>query len=146
MSVASTIRNAAIMTTTAVALLAASSSGAAAQQQTAQAAIPPTNAAVTVPTNPAGMTTDQCKVFKGILTDYIKLNGRENLSDAFVNAMVDFAINKKCSGPANIPVDGKEIDIFNSISRVMYSTQGVQLNRMGVVMVRRTASLQGPTN
>ena len=121
-------------------IAAATSFPASAQQATA------INATISAPATAQRLTEDQCKVFMGFTAQYIKLNGRENLSDAFVNAMVDFAVNRKCAGPANIPTAGREIDVFNSIRRIMYSTTGVELQKIGVVQVRRTASLERAPN
>lgn len=118
--------------------VAAPVSDAAAQSAAPKA----TNVAVTTPGAVQGLTNDQCKAFKGILTDFIKDVGRQNLSDDFVNAMVEFAINKKCAAPASIPVTPRDLSVFNAISGLMYQTQRVELKKMGIVPVLRTAALQ----
>jgi hypothetical protein len=92
------------------------------------------------------MTEAQCRAFKGLLTDHIRVTGRENLSDGFVSAMVDFAINRKCAGPASIPTAGREIDVFNSISGLMEVTYRIDMDKIGLRQVKRTAALGLGTN
>lgn len=87
------------------------------------------------------MTEEQCKAFKSLTADHIRVIGRQNLSDAFVNAMVDFAINRKCAGPANIPTVGKDIAVFNSISGFMEVTYRIDLDKIGLRQVKPVASL-----
>ncbi len=74
--------------------------------------------------------------------DYVKDVGRENLSDDFVHAMVEFAVTRKCAAPASIPVDERELAIFNSIYGFMYKFDGVDLKKMGIVPVARRPSLR----
>jgi len=137
----STRRALVVLAAAAAVAVAAPVSDAAAQGAASKA----TNVAVTTPGTVQGLTDAQCKLFKGWLIDHIKSVGRQNLSDEFVAAMGDFALKKDCTAPVSIPVFGgtrKDIDVFNSISSIMRTTQGIDLRALGVNPVLRTASLQ----
>lgn len=97
----------------------------------AQGAQPKTEAAPVA----VGLTNDQCIMFRNHLTDHIRVVGRQHLSNDFVNAMIEFAVNRRCSAPANIPAVGRDIDVFNSISNIMRQTQNVNLRGIGITLV-----------
>ncbi len=124
-----------------LAVAAVGAAGGVAIDANAQSATPRT-IAVTPGATAQGLTNDQCIIFRNHLTQHIRVVGRQNLNDDFVNAMVDFAINRKCVAPAIIPAAGRDIDVFNSISDIMRQTQNVDLRGMGIRLVARTASLQ----
>ena len=124
----------------AAAAVALVTQGTDAKAQTIKQTI--TNAAVTPAVQ--GLTADQCKILKGHLIQHIKVVGRQNISDAFYAAMGDLAFKKGCATPVSIPVDTKlkDLDVFNSIGDLMEQTQGINIRKMGISTVIRTASLQ----
>lgn len=91
------------------------------------------------------LTEEQCAMFKRATLDVIKVIGRANLSDEFVNAMVDFGVRRKCAGPAEIPARGRDIDALNTVRSILLSSN-VSLEQIGVRGVRQTASLGLGTN
>ena len=125
----------AVAKTAALAMLAATAIplSATAQQATTVAA---PGAAATV----MQLSAADCRVFAGISMDVMKSMGRANLSDEFVRGMIDFAVNKKCVGPYNVPTRGQDISAFNSIGGILASN-GISLERIGVRQVKPVAAL-----
>jgi hypothetical protein len=125
----------AIAKTAALAMLAATSIplSATAQQAT-------TVAAPGVTSTVMQLSESDCKVFAGMTVRVIDSMGRQNLSNEFVKAMIDFAVTKKCSGPYNIPTRGQDISAFNSIGGILASN-GISLERIGVRQVKPVAAL-----
>lgn len=91
------------------------------------------------------LTEEQCAMFKRATLDVIRVFGRANLSDDFVNAMVDFGVRKKCVGPADIPARGQDIAALNTVRSILLSSN-VSLEQIGVRGVKQTASLGLGTN
>lgn len=94
----------------------------------------------TGPSDGGSMTVMQlserdCKVFAGISMDVIKSIGRANLSDEFVRGMIDFAVNKKCTGPYSVPARGRDIDAFVAIDGILGSNK-IMLDKIGVRSVK----------
>jgi len=125
----------AVSKTAALAMLAATALpfSATAQQATKVAA---PGAAATV----MQLSESDCKVFAGMAVRVIDSMGRQNLSNEFVKAMIDFAVTKKCSGPYNIPTRGQDISAFESISGILASN-GISLERIGVRQIKPVAAL-----
>jgi hypothetical protein len=125
----------AIAKTAALAMLAATSIplSASAQQATNVAAPGATSTVMQ-------LSAADCRVFAGIATDVMKTIGRENLSDEFVRGMIDFAVNKKCTGPYSIPARGKDIAAFATIDGILGSNK-IMLDKIGVRSVKPVAAL-----
>ncbi len=125
----------AVAKTVALAMLAATTIplSATAQQATTVAA---PGAAGTV----MQLSERDCKVFAGISMDVMKSIGRANLSDEFVRGMIDFAVNKKCTGPYSIPARGQDINAFGTIDGILGSNK-IMLDRIGVRAVKPVAAL-----
>lgn len=98
---------------------------------------------VAAPSAPAAvmqLSAADCRAFAGIATDVINTVGRENVSDAFVKAVIDFAVKRQCTGPYSIPARGKDIDAFVAIDGILGSNN-IFLDKIGVRSVRATAAL-----
>lgn len=128
--------NTALSKTAALALLAATAIPlpAAAQQATTIAVPAPLNTVMQ-------LSESDCKVFAGMAVRVIESMGRQTLSSEFIDAMIDFAVTKKCKGPYNIPTPrGRDVAAYNSIGGILASN-GISLERIGVRQVKPVAAL-----
>lgn len=125
----------AIAKTAALAMLAATAIPLSALAQQATKVATP-GAASTV----MQLSAAECNVFAGISMDVMKSIGRANLSDEFVRGMIDFAVNRKCTGPYSIPARGQDINAFGTIDGILGSNK-IMLDRIGVRAVKPVAAL-----
>ena len=86
------------------------------------------------------LSAAECNVFAGISMDVMKSIGRANLSDEFVRGMIDFAVNRKCTGPYSVPARGRDIDAFVAIDGILGSNK-IMLDKIGVRSVKPVAAL-----
>jgi hypothetical protein len=126
----------AIAKTAALAMLAATSIPLSASAQQATTVAAPGAASAVMQLSAA-----DCRVFAGIATDVMKSIGREKLSDEFVRGMIDFAVNKKCTGPYSIPArHGRDSDAFGTIDGILGSNK-IMLDKIGVRAAKPVATL-----
>jgi hypothetical protein len=72
--------------------------------------------------------------------DVMKKMGRANLSDEFVHGMMDFAVNKRCTGPYSIPArHGRDSDAFGAIDGILGSNK-IMLDKIGVRAAKPVAA------
>ncbi len=126
----------AVAKTAALAMLAATAIPlSATAQQATRVAAPGTASTV------MQLSAAECNVFSGISMDVMKKMGRANLSDEFVHGMMDFAVNKKCTGPYSIPArHGRDSDAFGTIDGILGSNK-IMLDKIGVRASKPVAAL-----